>query len=262
MTTPRTRVPHKQHSPEVRAARHGAPTQRAWIANRLLAALSADDRALLSEGAEKVSLDTWQILEAPGQRIAHVYFPTSGLVSVVGTNFGNERIEVGMAGCEGMTGLAVVLGHDRSSNETVVQAAGDALRVPNALLRQAVKTSSTLRGTLLRYVHAFMMQASQTALANGRARLNQRLARWLLMWHDRLRTPHLTVTHEFLALLLGVRRQGVTVALHELEGHGLIKGTRNLVTILDRPGLCRLAGGFYGIPEAEYETLLRRRRKS
>jgi CRP-like cAMP-binding protein len=262
MTTQRTRVLQKQRSPKASAVRQGEPTRRTWSTNRLLAVLSAGDRALLSEGAEEVSLEMWQILETPRQRIAHVYFPTSGLVSVVGTNFGSERIEVGMAGYEGMTGLAVVLGHDRSSNETVVQAAGDALRIPSALVRQAVKASPTLRGTLLRYVHAFMMQASQTALANGRARLNQRLARWLLMWHDRLRTPHLTVTHEFLALLLGVRRQGVTVALHELEGQGLIKGTRNLVTILDRPGLCRLAGGFYGIPEAEYEASIRQRQKS
>jgi CRP-like cAMP-binding protein len=113
-----------------------------------------------------------------------------------------------------------------------------------------------MSATLLRYVHAFMMQASQTALANGRARLTERLARWLLMWQDRLRTPHLTITHEFLALLLGVRRQGVTLALHEIEGRGFIKGTRNLVTVLDRKGLMILAGGFYGIPEAEYDTTL------
>ena len=106
------------------------------------------------------------------------------------------------------------------------------------------------------------MQASQTALANGRARLAERLARWLLMWHDRLRTPHLTVTHRFLALLLGVRRQGVTLALHELEGRGLIRGTRNLVTIINRKGLLALAGEFYGVAEAEYETSLRTRKRS
>ena len=263
MTTTRSGTAREPHAPR-RSTNASAtplpPGAQAWRANRLLAILSNADRSLLAEGTEEVSLDTWQILEAPGRNIGHVYFPTRGLVSVVGTNLDGERIEVGMAGYEGMTGLAIVLGHDCSSNETVVQAAGDALRIASPILRRALKASQSLRTTLLRYAHAFMMQASQTALANGRARLNQRLARWLLMWHDRLRTPHLTVTHEFLAILLGVRRQGVTVALHELEGQGLIKGTRNLITILDRAGLLGLAGSFYGIPEAEYEILIRRRR--
>ncbi len=104
-----------------------------------------------------------------------------------------------------------------------------------------------------------MMQASQTALANGRGRLSERLARWLLMWQDRLQTPHLTVTHEFLAILLGVRRQGVTVALHELEGKGVIRGTRNLITVTARKGLLALANGFYGVPEAEYDRTIRER---
>ena len=105
-----------------------------------------------------------------------------------------------------------------------------------------------------------MTQACQTALAFGRARLSERLARWLLMRQDRLQTPYLTITHEFLALLLGVRRQGVTVALHELEGQGLIKGTRNQVTILDRQGLLTLVGGFYGVPEADYDRAIRKPR--
>lgn len=236
--------------------------RRLALENRLLCALSVDDRGLLEAAFEDVALETWQVLETPRQRISHVYFLIDGLASVVGTTRPSQRIEVGMVGYEGMTGLAVVLGHDRSSNETVVQAEGRALRISRSLLRRAMKSSPTLSTTLLRYVHAFMMQASQTALANGRARLNERLARWLLMWQDRLRTPHLTVTHEFLALLLGVRRQGVTLALHEIEGRGLIKGTRNLVTILDRTGLLTLADGFYGIPEAEYDATIRRRSRT
>ena len=165
-----------------------------------------------------------------------------------------------MVGYEGMTGLAVVLGHDRSTNETVIQAAGTALRIPSAVLRRTLQGSATLSSALLRYVHVFMMQASQTALANGRGRLSERLARWLLMWQDRLKTRHLTVTHEFLALLLGVRRQGVTLALHELEGQGLIKGKRNRITVVDREGLLGLANGFYGVPEAEYDRTIRPRR--
>jgi CRP-like cAMP-binding protein len=159
-----------------------------------------------------------------------------------------------------MTGLAIVLGHDQSTNETIIQASARALRIESEHLRAALRSSPTLTSALLRYVHVFMTQASQTALAFGRAKLSERLARWLLMWQDRLQTPHLTITHEFLALLLGVRRQGVTVALHELEGKGLIKGTRNQVTILDRQGLLVLAGGFYGVPEADYDRTVRKRR--
>ncbi|CAN5901347.1 Crp/Fnr family transcriptional regulator [soil metagenome] len=227
--------------------------------NRLLNALSKADRASLEPAFEDVWLETWQLLERPNERISHVYFLTSGLASIVGTTRPEQRIEVGMVGYEGMTGLAIVLGHDRSTNETVIQARGTAVRLPSAVLRRALRASPTLTTTLLRYVHVFMMQASQTALANGRGRLSERLARWLLMWQDRLQTPHLTVTHDFLAILLGVRRQGVTVALHELEGKGVIRGTRNLITVTDRKGLLGLSNGFYGVPEAEYDSMIRKR---
>jgi CRP-like cAMP-binding protein len=232
------------------------------LRNRLLASVSASDLALLQASFEIVELPFGKVIEHPNAPIGHVYFLKRGLASVVGTTARDQRIEVGMVGYEGMTGLAVVLGHDRSTNETVIQATATALRIPSPRLRVALRASPTLTAALLRYVHVFMMQASHTALAFGRAKLSERLARWLLMWQDRLRTPHLTVTHEFLALLLGVRRQGVTVALHELEGQGLIKGTRNQVTILDRDGLLVLAGGFYGVPEADYDRSIRKRKSS
>jgi CRP-like cAMP-binding protein len=220
--------------------------------NRLLAVLSHADRDLLTPNLETIDLDIRDILEAPNVPIAHVYFVESGLVSVVGAAPPNHRIEIGMVGYEGMTGLSIVLGGDRSANETLVQSSGSALRISTGSLREMLDASPSLTATLLRYVNVFMVQGSQTALANGRGRLDQRLARWLLMWDDRIRPDILTVTHDFLALLLGVRRQGVTVALHELEGGGLIRSTRGEVRILDREGLERAASGFYGIPEAEY----------
>jgi CRP-like cAMP-binding protein len=229
--------------------------------NRLLGVLSDSDCALLEPHCEDVALEARQVLEAPHAMISHVYFPTSGLASVVGTTRPKQRIEVGMIGYAGMSGLAVVLGHNRSSNETVIQAEGRALRISSRILRRALRSSPTLIVTFLRYVHVFMMQQSQAALANGRGRLTERLARWLLMWQDRLRTPYITGTHDFLALLLGVGRQAVTVAIHELEGQGLIRGTRNLVRILDRKGLMTLADGFYGVPETEYDLTIRKRRK-
>jgi CRP-like cAMP-binding protein len=224
--------------------------------NRLLAVLPATDLNLLLPSLETVHLNARQVLEAPRTPIGHVYFIECGLVSVVGTAPPDHRIEVGMVGYEGMTGLGVVLGDGQSANETLVQSSGSAQRLPAGTLQEAMSASRTLTSTLLRYAHVFMMQGSQTALANGRGRLDERLARWLLMWHDRLADEKLTITHEFLALLLGVRRPGVTVALHALEGRGVIKSSRNLVKILDRGRLQQVAKGFYGVPEAEYDRLI------
>jgi CRP-like cAMP-binding protein len=211
---------------------------------------------MLRPSLERVELEARQVLETPRQPISDVYFVQSGLVSVVGTTRPDHRIEVGMVGYEGMTGLGVVLGDDRSANETLVQSAGSALRISATALRVAMHESPRLTALLLRYVHIFLLQGSQTALANGRGRLDERLARWLLMWHDRLSNDDLVITHEFLALLLGVRRQGVTEALHALEGGGLVRSSRNLIKVVDRDGLQTAANGFYGVPEAEYDRMI------
>jgi CRP-like cAMP-binding protein len=221
--------------------------------NRLLAGLSHADRTLLDPHVEMVSLDVGQVLQDIGNRIARVHFIESGVVSIVGRTKPNHRIEVGMVGFEGMTGPGVVLGNDRAANEIIVQTSGWALQIAAPSLRYVMQNSPRLASTLLTYVYTVTVQASQTALANGRARLDERLARWLLMWHDRARTHEFTVTHEFLARLLGVRRQAVTNTLHELEGNGLIRSLRGRIRIVDRAGLLHAAGGFYGAAEREYE---------
>jgi CRP-like cAMP-binding protein len=202
-----------------------------------------------------VNLEARQVLEAPNDPIQHIYFVEAAW-SRLSAHQPDHRIEVGMVGYEGMTGLGVVLGDDRSANATLVQSAGSALRIPSQSLRKSMGESRSLSATLLRYVHVAMVQGSQTALANGRGKLGERLARWLLMWHDRIWHDDLVITHEFLALLLGVRRPGVTDALHELEGKGLIRSNRSLIRILARNGLHRAANGFYGIPEAKYDRLI------
>jgi CRP-like cAMP-binding protein len=224
--------------------------------NRLLAILSPADRSLLQPSLETVPLQTRQILEAPNESIAHIYFVESGLVSIVATSKPHHSIEVAMIGHEGMTGLAVLLGDDRSANELLVQSAGTALRMSTPALLQAIARSRSLGAMLLRYVQVAMVQASQTALANGRGKLDERLARSLLMWHDRIWADELVITHDFLALLLGVRRPSVTDALNRLEGKGLIRANRRLIRIVDRDGLHRAADGFYGIPEADYDRLI------
>ena len=162
-----------------------------------------------------------------------------------------------MIGREGMTGLAVVLGADQSPNDTYIQNAGQGLRMPADKLAGAMQKSESLRYSLLLYAHAFFIQATQTAKANGRGKIEERLARWLLMAHDRLEKDDLVITHEFLSIMLGVRRPGVTVALSLLERIALVSTNRGVISILDRKGLKRAANGAYGVSEAEYERVLK-----
>jgi CRP-like cAMP-binding protein len=223
--------------------------------NRLLVAMTPADRELLLRHCERQTLDFRQIIEMPGKPIGHVYFIEDGLVSVVAHASGGRQIEVGMVGFEGMTGVGLVLGDDRAVNQSIVQGTGTALRLSASNLRTAIDASSTLHRTMLRYVHAFLSQASQTALINATAKLENRLARWILMSHDRLGTDEMRLTHEFLSIMLGVRRPGVTLALHNLEAKGLIKIHRSRVTVVDRNGLETRANGNYGPSESQYDRL-------
>ncbi len=190
------------------------------------------------------------MLEAPDQPIRHSYFIDSGLASIVaGDGNPRKRLEVGLVGFEGMTGLAVVLGNDRSPNETFIQIAGDARRISSDALRAAMAQSPSLHHSLLLFANSFMNQVSNTAFSNGTASLEARLARWLLMAHDRLDGDEIPLTHEFLSLMLGVRRAGVTVALNALERKALITLLRGHISIADRDGLKDSANGAYDEPE-------------
>jgi CRP-like cAMP-binding protein len=222
--------------------------------NRLLRALDPKDLALL-RSTSRVSLNAGELLETSGARIEHCYFVEQGAISVRANSPGCRPVDVGLVGAEGMTGLPVVMNDDRSPNETYVQIAGSAYRVAADDLRNALAASTSLRGLLLRYAQWFLTQTIHTALANSTATIGERLARWVVMAHDRV-GDCLPFTHELLARTLGVRRSGVTDALHILEGRGLIRATRGKITVLDRDGLIDSAGGSYGVPEAEYERLL------
>ena len=224
--------------------------------NRLLASLSPGDLGLMQPHLEPVSLKLRHDLEKPNRRIDDVYFMDSGIASVVAVQSNQTRVEVGLVGCEGMTGTSVVLGSDRSPHSTYIQVAGEAQRIAAGELRKAIKASESLHGLLLKYVQAFMVQTAHTAIANARARLDARLARWILMAHDRVRANKLPLTHEFLALMLGVRRAGVTEALHSLSSRKLIDPGRGQIVVLNRKGIERSAGGAYGQPEAEYRRLI------
>jgi CRP-like cAMP-binding protein len=212
--------------------------------NWLLSRLSRADARLLRPHLKAVDLPVRRQLEARKKRVEDVYFLETGLASVVAN--GGHPIEVGMIGREGMTGLSVVLDGDYCTiHETIMQIGGGGQRISAGKLRQAIDTSTSLHQVFLRFAHAFMIQATQTALANGRSKIEQRLARWLLMANDRVDGNELTLTHELLATMLGVRRSGVTVALQQLERIGLISHERGKITILDREALVTGSNGTY-----------------
>ena len=224
--------------------------------NRLLAALARDDLNLLEPHLSLLPLERRHVVELPGRAIDYVYFMETAIASVVAVNGKDERIEVGLIGCEGMSGVAVVMGDRRTVNSTYIQVPGEALRIEANVLRDKCNTSRTLHALLLRFAEVSMIQAAQTAVANGRAKLDQRLARWLLMAHDRTVANEVPLTHEFLAMMLGVRRASVTVALDGFEKRGLIGARRGMITVLKRKTIEDVAGSFYGVPEAEYKRLI------
>ena len=225
--------------------------------NRLLLALTPKNLALLRPKLTAVTLSARREIELPDKSIKNVVFPESGIVSTVAFGARKKQLEVGIIGREGMTGLPVIMGDDRSPHSTYVQVPGEGNQIAADDLREAMRKSPSIREVMLRFVQSFLIQATHTAIANGSAKLEERLARWLLMAQDRVEGDELPLIHEFLALMLGVRRPGVTVAIHSLEGQGLIDAERGVIRVLDRKGLEEVANASYGVPEAEYKRLMR-----
>ena len=223
--------------------------------NHLLLALTPPDYGLLEPHLTKIEVPVRQAFEEANKPIEHVYFPETGIVSIVAKSR-HEQAEAAIVGREGMTGIPVVLGNDRWVNDTYVQVDSSGFRIASDDLRRALAKSASLRGILLAFTQAFVVQTAQTALANARGNVDGRLARWLLMAHDRLDGDELPLTHEFLALMLGVRRAGVTVSLQKLESDGLVVAKRGVIVVEDRAGLIGLADRLYGVPEAEYRRLI------
>ena len=205
---------------------------------------------------KSVTLELRRTLEQPNKSIEAVYFPETGFASVVAIQRSGKEVEVGLIGREGMTGLPIVLGNHRSPHAVYIQASGRGHCIAASELRQAIKASGSLRDFLLKFVQAFGVQTAHTAICNARSKMDVRLARWLLMAQDRIQHDTLPLTHEFLSLMLAVRRPGVTDALKELRQRGLISYRRGEITINDRKGIARLAGDAYGTPESEYRRLI------
>ena len=221
------------------------------VGNRILSRLSRADLALLRPHLEPVDLPLLMPLEEADRRIDTVYFIDNGFASVVADGPGKRDIEVGIIGREGITGLAVVLGTNRARHNTYIQVAGAGQRMSVSKLRRAMAESTGLRQLLLRCVNAFLIQTTETALANGRSKNEERLARWLLMADDRVDGGKLPLTHKLLAIMLGVQRTAVTATVQALEREGLIKAGLRVITILDREGLVRFSNGAYVAPDTQ-----------
>jgi CRP-like cAMP-binding protein len=225
------------------------------IRNQVLRSLDIDDFRLLQSRLTRIEFKLGDPFETAGVPIERVYFPESGLASIVVRLAPGDDIEVGVAGWENMTGAALVLGDSQSPFECMAQMPGEAFSIAAADFLEALDQSQTLSRHMVKFARALSIQTAFTAYVNGHETIVSRLARWLLMLHDRVDGDALSITHNFLSTMMGVRRQSVTEALHILEGKHLLVSGRASIVLRDRRGMIALAGAAYGDAEREYTRL-------
>lgn len=223
--------------------------------NRILAKVSKDEADRLLAKAEVVDLPLSFVLIEPNKTIEHVYFPTTLLGSLVTILEDGSSVESGTIGREGMSGIPVILNADKTPMETVVQVPGQAIRIPAIHVKKIHDEGGSLNKLLNQYIHTVFIIASQSAACNRRHNIEQRLARWLLISSDGIGSHDIGITQNFLAVMLGVRRSGVTEAALKLQSDGLIRYSRGSVTIIDRKGLESVACECYEMAKNEYERL-------
>jgi CRP-like cAMP-binding protein len=225
--------------------------------NHLIAALPSKDRARLLASGEEVKLVFGKTLVEPGGRIRHVYFPTDGsYISLLTPVDGASGLEVGLVGNEGLCGVSVLLGSDLSPLRALVQGSGSALRLGAAAFKREARDSPALQRQLNRYLYVLMTQLAQSAACTRFHLIEARLARWLLMTHDRAHSGQFHITHAFLAWMLGVRRASVTEAANALQARRLITYQRGHITVLDRSALEGTACACYRADQKVYRTML------
>ena len=224
--------------------------------NRLLALLPRKDYERLRPHLEPVSLKYRQSLYRAHKAIGFVYFIETGVGSLVNTMANGDAAEVGTIGNEGIVGLPLVLEDERAPMSVYIQVPGTGLRMKASLFKRELARSASLRTVMHHYTHAFFNQVAQSAACNQFHSLEQRCSRWLLMTHDRMGSDSCLLTQEFLAMMLGVQRTGVTAAASALQRAGLINYKRGNVMILDRRGLERRSCECYGISKVEFDRLL------
>lgn len=224
--------------------------------NRLISTLPGDVYDRLQPNLLPVTLSLGEVVYESGGRPEYVYFPTGAVVSLLYTMEDGSTAEVGLTGNEGIVGIALFLGGDTTPNRAVVQIAGGALKMRARLLQEEFARGGPVQQLLLRYTQALITQISQTAVCNRLHAVEKRLCRWLLLSHDCVQSNELTMTQEFIANMLGGRRESVTVAAARLQDAGLIHYTRGHITILDRAGLESAVCECYRIVRDEFNRLL------
>lgn len=224
--------------------------------NRLLGLLAPADYERLRPHLRRISLENRQILYSAHRPIASVYFIETGVGSLVSTLTDGRAAEVGTIGNEGVVGLPVILGEGRAPTGVYVQVPGAGLRMKASLFKAELARSATMRAVMLRYVHAFFNQVAQSAACNQFHTIQQRCCRWLLMTHDRVQSDEFLLTQEFLAMMLGVQRTGVSAAAGALQRDGLIRYRRGTVTMLDRGELERRSCECFAVSRREFDQLL------
>jgi CRP-like cAMP-binding protein len=220
-------------------------------ANQLLAALPKKDYQALQPHLEETPLGFEKFIYRAHELITDVYFPNSGIISLLAGANDHGTLEVGLVGNEGMLGLSVFLGVSSSANRAVVQGAGSAMKMKATVLRKECSKGGALPQLLQRYAHSVLTQVTQSAVCNQFHSVDARLARWLLMTHDRIGDDEFQVTQEFLSHMLGVRREGVSRAAGKLQKSNLIRYSRGHLKVLDRPGLEATSCGCYEIIKNE-----------
>jgi len=226
------------------------------LGNRLLAALSPKDLEKILPDLQRVEIPLGTTMVKTGRPIEHAYFPESGMISLVQHLEDGGMTEVGIIGREGFFGVPLILGSKSSTIEPMIQGEGVLLRISAENLKRHFERSPAFKEILLHYAQALTTQVAQTAACNGRHILQQRLGRWLLEAHDRLGGPELRLSHEFLSLMLGTRRAGVTTALGLLAISGAVEAKRGRILIADRGKLERAACECYKSVRAEFKRLL------
>jgi CRP-like cAMP-binding protein len=224
--------------------------------NHLLGALPEDEFERLVLDLEPVSLPLGKVIYESGEQLEYIYFPTTAIISLLYIMENGSTAEIGMAGNDGLVGIALFMGGSTTPNRAVVQSAGNALRLRSKALKFEFGLGGTFQNILLRYTQYLMTQISQTAVCNRLHSVEQQLCRWLLINHDLLQTNKLIMTHDLIANMLGVRREGVSIAAGNLQKKGLIKYVRGTITMLDRKSLETVVCECYAVVKEEYDRLL------
>lgn len=229
----------------------------AAIENRLLATLPREDYQRLLPHLDPIQVALGEVIYESGGHLDYIYFPTTCVVSLLYTMESGPTAEMGLVGSDGVVGVALFLGGETTPNRAVAQIGGGAFRMKAKVLRGEFKRGGALQLLLLRYTQALITQISQTAVCNRLHSVEQRLARWLLLCHDRVKLDELQMTQEFISNMLGGRRESVTVAAGHLQEAGLIHYARGHIQILDRKGLEAVSCECYRVVKEELDRLFR-----